>query len=42
MDGTDHPNHRVQASMIRCYIAWRNGHVTDPSLRKVIAGANVA
>lgn len=42
LDGSDHPNHRVQASMIRRNIAWRNGHVTDPSLRKVIARANVA
>jgi len=34
--GTDHPDHRAQASMIRRYIAWRNGHVTDPKLRKVL------
>jgi hypothetical protein len=32
----------VQASMLRRYIAWRNGHVTDPRLRKVVARANVA
>jgi transposase len=36
LDGTDHESHREQASMIRRYIAWRNRHVTDPSLRKVI------
>ena len=36
LDGTDHLDHREQASMIRRYIAWRNRHVTDPRLRKVI------
>jgi transposase len=39
LDGTDHESHREQASMIRRYIAWRNRHVTDPSLRKVIRRA---
>jgi transposase len=39
LDGTDHESHREQASMIRRYIAWRNRHVTDPSLRKVILRA---
>jgi transposase len=39
LDGTDHPSHREQASMIRRYIAWRNRHVTDPKLRKVIRRA---
>ncbi len=39
LDGTDHGSHREQASMIRRYIAWRNRHVTDPSLRKVIRRA---
>jgi hypothetical protein len=39
LDGTDHPSHREQASMIRCHIAWRNRHVTDPGLRKVIRRA---
>ena len=36
LDGTDHASHREQASMIRRYIAWRNRHVTDPTLRKVV------
>jgi hypothetical protein len=36
LDGTDHESHREQASMIRRYITWRNRHVTDPKLRKVI------
>jgi transposase len=39
LDGTDHESHREQASMIRRYIAWRNRHVTDPQLRKVIRRA---
>ena len=42
LDGTDHPNHKAQASMIRRYIIWCNNHVTDPRLRKVVARANVA
>jgi hypothetical protein len=39
LDGTDHASHREQTSMIRRYIAWRNRHVTDLSLRKVIRRA---
>jgi len=39
LDGTDHPSHREQASMIRRYIIWRNAHLTDPRLRKVIKRA---
>jgi transposase len=39
LDGTDHASHREQASMIRRYIAWRNRHITDPTLRKVIRRA---
>jgi transposase len=40
LNGTDHTSHREQASMIRRYIAWRNRHVTDPKLRKVIKRAS--
>jgi transposase len=40
LDGTDHTTHREQARMIRRYIAWRNGHLTDPKLRKVIKRAS--
>ena len=40
VDGTDHPSHREQASMIRRYIAWRNRHTTDPKLRKVVKRAS--
>lgn len=39
LDGTDHPSHLEQASMIRRYIGWRNTHRTDPKLRKVIKRA---
>jgi transposase len=39
LDGTDHPSHREQASVIRRYIAWRNRHATDAGLRKVIRRA---
>ena len=39
LDGTDHDSHREQASMIRRHIAWRNRHVTDPRLRKVVRRA---
>jgi transposase len=42
LDGTDHPSHKAQASMIRRYIIWRNNHTTDPRLRRVVARANVA
>jgi hypothetical protein len=38
--GTDHPTHREQARMIRRYIAYRNRHVTDPTLREVIKRAS--
>lgn len=41
LDGTDHDNHRQQASMIRRYIIWRNTHATDPRLRKVVKRAAV-
>ena len=41
LNGTDHADHHQQASMIRRYIAWRNRHVTDPKLRKVIRRAEL-
>jgi transposase len=40
LDGTDHESHREQASMIRRYIDWRNRHLTDPKLRKVVKRAS--
>ena len=42
LDGTDHPSHKEQASMIRRYIIWRNNHAYDERLRRVIERANVA
>jgi transposase len=41
LDGTDHNSHREQASLIRRYITWRNTHLTDPRLRKVVKRAAV-
>ena len=42
LDGTDHPDHATQARMIRRYIAWRNRHAHDRTLRRVVNRANVA
>ncbi|MFE5030086.1 IS630 family transposase [Streptomyces sp. NPDC056656] len=42
LNGTDHPSHKAQGSMIRRYIIWRNTHAFDERLRKVVARANVA
>jgi len=37
LDGTDHPSHQEQASMIRRYIIWRNNHAYDERLRRIVA-----
>ncbi len=42
LDGTDHPTHKAQATMIRRYISWRNRHAQDERLREVIKRAKVA
>jgi transposase len=42
LDGTDHENHRQQASMIRRYIHWRNRNREDQALRELVYRANVA
>ena len=42
LDGTDHGAHREQASMIRCYLAWRNRHARDQRLGYIVKRANVA
>ena len=42
IDGTDHENHRQQASMIRRYILWRNRNKEDERLRQLVMRANVA
>ncbi|MEV0328183.1 hypothetical protein AB0H63_17300 [Micromonospora echinospora] len=41
-DGTDHPSHKAQGSMIRRYLIWRNKHTADERLHNVVAWANVA
>jgi transposase len=42
LDGTDHPSHKAQGSMIRRYIIWRNRHTADARLQKIVAKANAA
>ena len=42
LDGTDHGTHAEQASMIRCYIRWRNRHAHDRALTALVQRANVA
>ncbi len=42
LDGTDHPTHRAQASMIRRYIHWRNRNADNQALRELVKRANVA
>jgi transposase len=42
LDGTGHPSHKAQGSMIRRYIIWRNNHAAGRRLREVVARANVA
>ena len=42
LDGTDHANHKEQASMIRRYIIWRNANAKDKALRELVKRANVA
>jgi hypothetical protein len=42
LDGTDHPSHTEQASMIRRYISWRNRNAHDKRLREIVDRPNVA
>jgi hypothetical protein len=42
LDGTDHPSHAQQASMIRRSIAWRNRNAHDRRLGEIVNKANVA
>jgi hypothetical protein len=41
LDGTDHPSHKAQDSMIRRCFVWRIAHAADRRLREVVARANV-
>jgi hypothetical protein len=36
LDGTGHASHRQDASMIRRYIIWRNNHVYDERLCRIV------
>jgi hypothetical protein len=42
LDGTDHPTHYAQASMIRRYINWQNRHAENERLPEIVKRANVA
>jgi hypothetical protein len=42
LDGTDHPSHHEQASIIRRYIARRNQHAHNERLREIVDRAKVA
>ncbi|MFC9330827.1 IS630 family transposase [Kitasatospora sp. NPDC057015] len=42
LDGTDHPHHKAQGSMIRRYIIWRNKNAADKRLTAIVSRANAA
>ncbi|MFJ9251002.1 IS630 family transposase [Streptomyces sp. NPDC101776] len=42
LDGTDHPTHKAQGSMIRRYIIWRNKNAADKRLKALVSRANAA
>ncbi|EXU63666.1 transposase [Streptomyces sp. PRh5] len=42
LDGTDHPTHKAQGSMIRRYIIWRNKNAADKRLTALVHRANAA
>jgi hypothetical protein len=42
LDGTDHPSHAEQASMIRRYITWPNRTAHDRPLCEIVNRANAA
>ena len=42
LDGTDHPTHKAQGSMIRRYIIWRNKNAADKCLTALVRRANAA
>ena len=42
LDGTDYRTHREQNTIVRRYIAWRNGHTDDAELRDISIRAKVA
>ncbi|WSW98693.1 transposase [Streptomyces sp. NBC_00989] len=42
LDGTGHPTHKAQGSMIRRYIIWRNKYAADKRLKALVRRANAA
>ncbi|MCW7989536.1 transposase [Streptomyces platensis subsp. clarensis] len=42
LDGTDHPTHKTQGSMIRRYIIWRNKNAADKRFQALVSRANAA
>ncbi|MER5905078.1 helix-turn-helix domain-containing protein [Streptomyces mirabilis] len=42
LDGTDHPTHKAQGSMIRRSIIWRNKNAADKRLTTLVHRANAA
>lgn len=42
LDGTDHPTHKVQGSMIRRYIIWRNKNAAEKRLKALVNRVNAA
>lgn len=42
LDGTDHPTHKAQGSMIRRYTIWRNKYAADKRLKALVRRANAA
>lgn len=42
LDGTDHPTHKAQGSMIRRYIIWRNKNATNKHLTALVSRTNAA
>jgi hypothetical protein len=42
LDGTEHASHTERASMIRRYIIWRNNHLYDERLRRIVDRVNIA
>lgn len=42
LDGTDHPTHKAQGSMIRRYIIWRNENAANKRLTALAHRANAA
>ncbi|MGW3418262.1 IS630 family transposase [Streptomyces phaeochromogenes] len=42
LDGTDHPTHKAQGSMVRRYLFWRNKNAADKRLAALVRRENAA